>query len=625
MNLNNFYTKRLEQKLSIAIICITMLIILSSLTFSSVRNVINMSNLLDDKFETSIQLNSKLIEAKFDTAEHIGQNLATYITSSLSELKISESSNAVLSEVYSTIYFPTELSNIERVLINNMWTYMQDEDMITAIGVYFEPFKFTQSRDIYAFFATKSNFESGYLDVHQHYDEYLYEDYYSLAKTTGELSITDPWFDDYGDLVVSVSIPMIIDDLFIGVIAVDMSLAAFDDIIVVDYDFPTIVSSILDNNFNMIYDSVSTYKVGLSIDELIGGQSSEIRQLSQSSEGFNLRTKTQDLDTGKTLMYERYFYPIETLGQVWWTHLGVKTVDIYKDILGAITFDIISALGSLIISNTIIAIIIKKMLAPLKSLHQVATNITSGNLSTQAEIVHLDDVGQMTQSFNDMSKYLQSVIVEINTILTLMSDGNFIIEDKINAQYKGDFTVIKTSMLEISTKLRHTLNTINQSASDVSLQAEDIASSANALVASTTEQSQILTEFTNTIDNMTIAFNSMNIKINENTTIGNNTQAMSVDGQVAMKEMIEAMVAIAESSRTISAVLTNIDSIASQTNLLALNASIEVNFNSHIETIIKSAYYHLKNIARIKGIVSNGDAEKLVHVGFFFFQQAGLL
>ncbi len=575
MNLNNFYNKRLEQKLSIVIICITMVIIFTSLTFSSVRNVINMSNLLDDKFATSIQLNSKLIEAKFETAEHIGQNLATYISSSLAELVISDTSSAVLSEIYPSNYLPIELSNIERVLINNMWTYMQDDAMITAIGVYFEPYKFTQSRETYGFFTTKTNLQSGFLDIHQEYNEYAYEDYYLLPKTTGMPSITEPWEDDYGDLVVSVSIPIFKESLFLGVVAVDMSLVAFDDIIIVNDDFPTIVSSILDNNFNMIYDSHSTYKVGLSIDDLLGEQSNNVIQMSQSGNGFNLRTITPNPEGGQNLMYERYFYPVETLDTIWWTHLGVKTKDIYKDILGAIAFDVVSGLTSLIISNIIIAVIIKKMLAPLKGLNQVATNITSGNLSAQTEIIHFDDIGQMIQSFNDMSKYLQNIIAEINTALTLMSDGNFIIEDKITAQYKGDFTVIKTSMLDISTKLRHTLDTINYSASEVNQQAEGIASSANALVMSTTDQAKILSEFTNTIDNMTTTFANMNIKINENTAIGNNTQAISVDGQLAMNEMIEAMIAIAESSRTISTVLTTIDSIASQTNLLALNASIE--------------------------------------------------
>ncbi|RJG15175.1 hypothetical protein D4A39_16695, partial [Alcanivorax profundi] len=39
----------------------------------------------------------------------------------------------------------------------------------------------------------------------------------------------------------------------------------------------------------------------------------------------------------------------------------------------------------------------------------------------------------------------------------------------------------------------------------------------------------------------------------------------------------------------------------------------DLNFNSHIKAITSTAFYHLKNIARIKGIVSKPDLERLIH------------
>ncbi len=39
-----------------------------------------------------------------------------------------------------------------------------------------------------------------------------------------------------------------------------------------------------------------------------------------------------------------------------------------------------------------------------------------------------------------------------------------------------------------------------------------------------------------------------------------------------------------------------------------------LNFSSHVKAVTKSAYYHLKNIARIISFVSSQDLEKLVHV-----------
>ncbi len=40
----------------------------------------------------------------------------------------------------------------------------------------------------------------------------------------------------------------------------------------------------------------------------------------------------------------------------------------------------------------------------------------------------------------------------------------------------------------------------------------------------------------------------------------------------------------------------------------------DLSFSSHVKAVTKSAYYHLKNIARIRCFVSSQDLEKLVHV-----------
>ncbi len=39
----------------------------------------------------------------------------------------------------------------------------------------------------------------------------------------------------------------------------------------------------------------------------------------------------------------------------------------------------------------------------------------------------------------------------------------------------------------------------------------------------------------------------------------------------------------------------------------------DLSFSSHVKAVTKSAYYHLKNIARIRCFVSSQDLEKLVH------------
>ena len=60
-----------------------------------------------------------------------------------------------------------------------------------------------------------------------------------------------------------------------------------------------------------------------------------------------------------------------------------------------------------------------------------------------------------------------------------------------------------------------------------------------------------------------------------------------------------------------------LDSLSLQTKNQVRNLGVildsDLNFNSHINSITKSAYYHLKNIARIRGFMSKQDLEKLIH------------
>ena len=51
----------------------------------------------------------------------------------------------------------------------------------------------------------------------------------------------------------------------------------------------------------------------------------------------------------------------------------------------------------------------------------------------------------------------------------------------------------------------------------------------------------------------------------------------------------------------------------SQVRDLGVILDSDLNFNSHIKTVISSAYYHLKNIARVRGMMSKKDLETLIH------------
>uniref|UniRef100_A0A3B3CIL0 Reverse transcriptase domain-containing protein n=1 Tax=Oryzias melastigma TaxID=30732 RepID=A0A3B3CIL0_ORYME len=68
-------------------------------------------------------------------------------------------------------------------------------------------------------------------------------------------------------------------------------------------------------------------------------------------------------------------------------------------------------------------------------------------------------------------------------------------------------------------------------------------------------------------------------------------------------------------------VTTELQSIQLKTTNQARNLGVvidtDLNFDKHIKAVTKSAYYHLKNISRIKDLMSKQDLEKLVHAFIF--------
>lgn len=50
-----------------------------------------------------------------------------------------------------------------------------------------------------------------------------------------------------------------------------------------------------------------------------------------------------------------------------------------------------------------------------------------------------------------------------------------------------------------------------------------------------------------------------------------------------------------------------------QVTNLGVIMDADLNFEAHVRDVTKSAFYHLKNIAKVQGFISQSDSEKLVH------------
>jgi len=168
---------------------------------------------------------------------------------------------------------------------------------------------------------------------------------------------------------------------------------------------------------------------------------------------------------------------------------------------------------------------------------------------------------------------IKGYIDEINTKLTAIANGD--LTATINREYAGDFVTIRDSINNISGSLRKTMVDISEVSHQVLSGAGQISNSAMDLANGSTQQASSIEELNASIDiiNQQTMLNANNAI--EATTLSGQSTKYAGEGNTAVKQMVEAMQGIKESSGNISKIIKTIKDIAFQTNLLALNAAVE--------------------------------------------------
>lgn len=165
---------------------------------------------------------------------------------------------------------------------------------------------------------------------------------------------------------------------------------------------------------------------------------------------------------------------------------------------------------------------------PVQKIGKAADKIADGDLDVYIDIDTKEEIGQLANSFNKMAHNLNDLILNINLAAEQVSAGS---------------TQVSDSSILLSQGATEQAATIEQLTASL----EEIASQTR-LNADNSNQANSIAEV---------------------------AQNNAVEGKLKMKEMLNSMEEINQSSNNISKIIKVIDEIAFQTNILALNAAVE--------------------------------------------------
>ncbi len=231
-----------------------------------------------------------------------------------------------------------------------------------------------------------------------------------------------------------------------------------------------------------------------------------------------------------------------------------------------------------IITAVIVSMLVSKSVAgffadPIVKIQEATADLARGNLDIYVEKMYADEIGDMTDSFNDAVGWLKSCIHELSRVLDEMAAGNFNVRTELD--FRGDFQAVDNAITTIAESLSKTLGNIYEASEQVSMGAGQMAESAQALAEGATDQAASVEELTATIQDITETVVHSSEKANESYRNAEEFKRNAEESNENIKHLNEAMERINETSNEIANIIAAIEDIASQTNLLSLNASIE--------------------------------------------------
>ncbi|MDQ6953127.1 MAG: methyl-accepting chemotaxis protein [Mariprofundaceae bacterium] len=179
----------------------------------------------------------------------------------------------------------------------------------------------------------------------------------------------------------------------------------------------------------------------------------------------------------------------------------------------------------------------------------------------------------LSKSLNELNTMFEGVFANFGQALEAIEKGQLM--HRIDAEYKGVFDQMTQATNRTAEKLAEVLTDVRNTAMNVADGSAEISNGNSTLSDRTQEQAAALEETSASVEELTGTVQQNADNARQANQLAVTTSEQAEKGQIVVKQAIEAVAGISQSSRKIADIIGVIDEIAFQTNLLALNAAVE--------------------------------------------------
>jgi methyl-accepting chemotaxis protein len=180
---------------------------------------------------------------------------------------------------------------------------------------------------------------------------------------------------------------------------------------------------------------------------------------------------------------------------------------------------------------------------------------------------------QLSDERSRQAEETSRAVRELSQALEEMAAGN--LDFRINESFSGSLDELRTNFNISVEKLQSALISFSENAATIQTGSQEIRSAAENLARRTEQQAASVEQTAAALEEITTSVKDSTRRAEEAGALVGRTKSGAEKSGEVVRDAVQAMSAIEQSSQSISNIIGVIDEIAFQTNLLALNAGVE--------------------------------------------------